>query len=358
MSNSADTIPALLAAGAAEATAISAPGRAPLTYGLLRAFLAEATQTLRSLGAARNDRIAIVLPNGPEMAVSFLAAASGCTAAPLNPSYRAEEFEFYLSDLAARLLIVEAGKASPAIEVAQRLGVPVVQLTPTLHAPAGTFELAALDGGQPAAARPAAAAEPADIALVLHTSGTTSRPKIVPLSQRNVCASANNVRSTLALTAGRSWPQRDAAVPHPRADRRPPRAPVRGRRGLLHARLRRAAFLPLDGGGSSDVVHRGADHAPDDPGAGGQACAGDPRQPAALHPLFVFRPSAAGDRRAGGDVQCAGGRILRHDRGSPSDGQQPAASGRAQARHGGRGRRARSRDHGHRRQSPGGGHAG
>ena len=78
--------------------------------------------------SARNERVAIVLPNGPEMAVSFLAIASGCTAAPLNPAYRADEFEFYLTDLAARLLIVEAGKPSPAIEVARRLGVPIAQL--------------------------------------------------------------------------------------------------------------------------------------------------------------------------------------------------------------------------------------
>jgi oxalate---CoA ligase len=199
VTRTAETILDLLAAGAADARAISAPGRAPLTYAALRAFVGDTIEVLRQLGAGRNDRIALALPNGPEMAVAFLASAAGCTAAPLNPAYRAEEFEFYLTDLAARLLIVEADKASPAIEVAQRLGVPVLRLSAHAAGPAGTFTLTQSIERQPAAAAGPARAD--DIALVLHTSGTTSRPKIVPLSQRNVCTSAANVRSTLALGA-------------------------------------------------------------------------------------------------------------------------------------------------------------
>ena len=199
MTPTPDTLADLLATGSESATAITAPGRVPLTYAGLRALLSRTLQTLREAGAGRNDRVALVLPNGPEMAASFLAVASGCTAAPLNPAYRAEELEFYLTDLAARLLIVESGKPSPAVEVAQRLGVPVVQLTPSPAAPAGTFSLTPVPGTR--SVTTAAPATPEDIALVLHTSGTTSRPKIVPLSQRNICTSASNVRTTLALTA-------------------------------------------------------------------------------------------------------------------------------------------------------------
>ncbi len=200
MNPNAETLLDLLANGADAAPAISAPGHAPLTYAQLRAFVAATLDALRRLGLGRNDRVAIVLPNGPEMAVSFLAVAAGCTAAPLNPAYRAEEFEFYLTDLRAKLLIVEAGKASPAIEVARRLGVPIAELAPTPADGIGTFRLQAAAAPQSA---PAAAerATPDDIALVLHTSGTTSRPKIVPLSQRNVCMSARNIRNTLGLTA-------------------------------------------------------------------------------------------------------------------------------------------------------------
>src|SRR5262249_47912902 len=157
-------------------------------------------RTLQGHGIGRGDRVAIVLDNGPELATTFLGVASGATAAPLNPAYRADEFEFYMSDLRAKMLIIEKDKTSPAIDVAKKLGVTVVRLVATPDRGAGRFLLEFPDGK---AAAPASdtldLATPDDIALVLHTSGTTSRPKIVPLSQRNVCASARNVRNTLRL---------------------------------------------------------------------------------------------------------------------------------------------------------------
>ena len=57
---------------------------------------------LNGMGIGRNDRVAIVLPNGPEMAAAFVAIACGATTAPLNPAYKADEFDFYLADLNAR----------------------------------------------------------------------------------------------------------------------------------------------------------------------------------------------------------------------------------------------------------------
>jgi len=199
VTTTSDTLRGLLAAGEANATAIAAPERTPLTYAALRAAAARTQDELRRLGVGRRDRVAIVLPNGPEMAVCFVCVACACAAAPLNPAYRAEEFEFYLGDLKARLLIVLAGGQSPAVAVAQRLGIPVAQLVPAAEQAAGTFalEIAAGAASNPAAAEDATAD---DVALVLHTSGTTSRPKLVPLSQRNVCVSARNVRESLALT--------------------------------------------------------------------------------------------------------------------------------------------------------------
>ena len=154
---------------------------------------------LRGIGIGADDRVAIVLPNGPDMATAFLAVACAAAAAPLNPGYRAEEFEFYLTDLRAKALIVEAGSASPAVDVAKRLGVAILALVPRPSSGAGSFSLDTSGApGAPAAGR---TPEPEDIALVLHTSGTTSRPKIVPLSQRNVCASAMNIRASMQLTA-------------------------------------------------------------------------------------------------------------------------------------------------------------
>ncbi|MFM8638545.1 MAG: AMP-binding protein, partial [Betaproteobacteria bacterium] len=76
------------------------------SHASLRALVQRTIARLNELGAGRNDRVAIVLPNGPEMATCYLACAAGTTSAPLNPAYRADEFEFYLSDLNAKLLIV------------------------------------------------------------------------------------------------------------------------------------------------------------------------------------------------------------------------------------------------------------
>ncbi len=195
------TVTDLLGAGADEATALGAPGMPPLSYRRLRALVAETTAALRAAGIGRNDRVAMVLDNGPHMASAFVAVAAGATAAPLNPAYRADEFEFYLSDLRASLLVTEADAASPAVDVARKLGIPVARLTRAPARGAGELTLAFAEGRAATAARDPGAAGPEDIALVLHTSGTTSRPKIVPLAQRNVCASAESVARSLALTA-------------------------------------------------------------------------------------------------------------------------------------------------------------
>src|SRR5207247_755005 len=126
---------------------------------------------------------------------AFLAVTSAATAAPLNPSYRAEEFDFFLTDLRVDALLVEAGMDSPAIAVARRRSIPVIDLVPEPEREAGLFSLR----GSPGSAAPATAAGAGDVALMLHTSGTTSRPKLVPLTHRNLCASARNIVATLSL---------------------------------------------------------------------------------------------------------------------------------------------------------------
>ena len=186
----------LLAGGAPGDPAIRAPERPPLTFGALRKLAKDTIARLNALGIGRNDRVAIVLPNGPEMAAAFVAIASGATTAPLNPGYRADEFEFYLTDLRAKALVVGTEGSAAAEEVAAKLGVPVLRLESDQTAPAGQFRLTGKTIGTASAT---GAAESGDIALVLHTSGTTSRPKIVPLSGANIAASAKNIRETLAL---------------------------------------------------------------------------------------------------------------------------------------------------------------
>ncbi len=199
--NNADlaaTVFDLLANGADDAPAIGSPEKDSLDFAGLKS-LAETTVTaLNERGLGRGDRIAIVLPNGPEMAASFIAIACGCSTAPLNPAYRKEEFDFYLSDLNAKALIVNADATSPAVEVARARNIPVLELHSLASGPAGSFTLSGETG---IAAKPTGRTTGDDEALVLHTSGTTSRPKIVPLSQVNINASARHIRETLKLTA-------------------------------------------------------------------------------------------------------------------------------------------------------------
>jgi acyl-CoA synthetase (AMP-forming)/AMP-acid ligase II/acyl carrier protein len=172
---------------APDGIALLGPGRPDVTNARLRDHTVSVVERLRSAGVRPNDCVAVVLPNGPDLAGAFLAIASGAVCAPLNPAYTRAELEFYLDDLDARALVVGAGTDSPAKELAAERGVPVLELAP-------------LEDGAPSAAPPSGdVARPEDVALVLHTSGTTSRPKLVPLTHANLCASARNVSAVLNL---------------------------------------------------------------------------------------------------------------------------------------------------------------
>ena len=129
------------------------------------------------------------------MATAFLSVAATATCAPLNIAYRTHEFEFYLKDLNAKALIVQSNIETHAIAAAKSLNIPLIELLPVLELEAGIFVL----NGCGSAGRVTNYPADEDIALVLHTSGTTSRPKIVPLSHRNLCTSANNICTTLQL---------------------------------------------------------------------------------------------------------------------------------------------------------------
>jgi len=181
---------------APDAPAIAAPGRAPMSYHRLLDCVHDTAGALAGWGIGRNDRVAAVLPNGPEMAVAFLATAVIATCAPLNPALRESEFAASLESLRPKAIILEAGADSPARDAARRLGIPHIELTPIGEAEAGGFTL--VGGG----AREVTFADPDDVALVLFTSGTTSKPKMVPLTHRNLCASARNNLTAFALMPG------------------------------------------------------------------------------------------------------------------------------------------------------------
>jgi acyl-CoA synthetase (AMP-forming)/AMP-acid ligase II len=196
-----ETIADLLQAGADDATAIGAAERgAPLTYRELRGLLGATLRELNTLGIGRDDRVVLVLPNGPEAAAAFVCVAACATAAPLSPGLTAEEFKFNLVDLRPKALLIQEGLRSPARDVAAQLGVELLELVPEPARGAGAFALQSSHrrGEVPEKGGPAG---PEDVALVLHTSGSTSRPKIVPLLQRNVTASARNIGRALQLTS-------------------------------------------------------------------------------------------------------------------------------------------------------------
>ncbi|MGJ3264680.1 MAG: acyl--CoA ligase [Salinarimonas sp.] len=192
-----ETISGILAGHPANAPAIGAPDRPWLDHGGLRALAAETRTALNSAGIGRGDRVAIVLPNGSEMAAAFVGIAQTAATAPLNPAYRAEEFDFYLSDLRARALVVAEGYDGPALAAAASHGVGVLRLRSDPERGAGAFTLRAETPTDRAVDTELPRRD--DVALILHTSGTTSRPKIVPLSQANLAASARHIATALAL---------------------------------------------------------------------------------------------------------------------------------------------------------------
>jgi acyl-CoA synthetase (AMP-forming)/AMP-acid ligase II len=179
--------------GAAKDPALVVPGGPQLSYGQLREQVSLAADRLAQHGLDRGDRIAMVLPNGAEAVLLFLAAAAVGTAAPLNPAYKEDEFRFYLEDTGARALVVPPGEA----EAARRALPEEVRL---IEAHLDHHGQLVLEGSGPTdPSRTAGIPHGEDVALVLHTSGTTSRPKLVPLRHRNLAASTDNIASTYRL---------------------------------------------------------------------------------------------------------------------------------------------------------------
>ena len=182
------------------AISLLAPARHPLTYDGLRTQVGETVKALNEHDIGVGDRVALVLENGPELAACFLAVSAAATCAPLNPAYRVNEFSFSFSDLLPSALIVQQGVDSPAREVAASRGVPIIELVPRTREAAGLFDLT-FSGPRRTVQAPVFAEGDA-VALLLHTSGTTSRPKMVPLTQANLWHSALNIKKTLGLDAG------------------------------------------------------------------------------------------------------------------------------------------------------------
>jgi acyl-CoA synthetase (AMP-forming)/AMP-acid ligase II/thioesterase domain-containing protein len=175
-----------------------APGCTPVTYDSLFRSLNEVRMTLNRAGIGRGDRVALVVPDGPDMAVASVAVAASAVCVPLNPAYRVHEYDAYLANLRASVLLVDAHLDSPARHAARHQNIPVLDLETSHDAETG-FVIAPDQRRGVASDR--GFAEPHDTAFVLHTSGTTERPKRVPLSHANLWYRTRRRAATLELTA-------------------------------------------------------------------------------------------------------------------------------------------------------------
>ncbi|MFI5080180.1 MAG: AMP-binding protein [Streptosporangiales bacterium] len=151
---------------------------------------------LAGLGVRRGQRVAIVMRSGPEVVELLLAvAALGATAAPMNPGYTQAEYAFYLSDLDPGLLLIQAGRGADARSAAAGRTVADVSARP--QGPP-QLSVAGTQATRESSFEPGSAG---DVALLLHTSGTTRRPKQVPLLQRNLVASVRAIAAHYRLGA-------------------------------------------------------------------------------------------------------------------------------------------------------------
>jgi oxalate---CoA ligase len=199
MSNEAPAEPlnAILEHGDDPALVIPEDGRV-LTYGQLAERVTNLAGRLAAAGVGRGDRVALTLPNGPDMVQILLAiAALGAAAAPLNLAYTRSEFVFYLGDIEPRVFMMPASRPEAAVSAAEECSITVLTVqaggdsAPALFV--GDKELSPEASYEPG--------QPDDVGLVLHTSGTTSRPKQVPLLQRNLMASVRTIAAHYRLGA-------------------------------------------------------------------------------------------------------------------------------------------------------------
>lgn len=196
--------------GASDSVAVivpSQPQALTVTYKDLVSEVAKFQQKLAAIGITKESPVSIALVNSYEFIVSFLAASwQRAIAAPLNPAYKQDEFEFYIEDVKSAIVLVPRGayqNASPAVKAARKFNAAVAECywdAARKEVALDVKELGQLQGKGKGTQQPVLKPEPDDIALVLHTSGTTSRPKVVPLSHRNLTRTMRNIQQTYRLT--------------------------------------------------------------------------------------------------------------------------------------------------------------
>jgi len=157
-----------------------------LTYRDLRERIIAVVKTLNAMGYHRNDRIAVILPDGPAAAVMIISVLTGFTCIPLDPRGTGQEFEICFTQLGIRAVVVRKGSATAARPAAVKQNIRVIELVQK-KGNAGMFHL---EPPPPEWAGDPEFSVPEDIALLVMTSGTTAGPKVIPYSQQLMCDNA------------------------------------------------------------------------------------------------------------------------------------------------------------------------
>ncbi|KAK3996672.1 hypothetical protein QBC44DRAFT_317317 [Cladorrhinum sp. PSN332] len=182
----------------------SKPKALTVTYKDLVAEVTSFQKKLAAIGIAQGSPVSIATVNSYEFIVSFLAASwQRGIAAPLNPAYKQEEFEFYIDDVKTAIILVPKGAyqaGSPAVKAAQKFKAAIAETYWDAAKNEVALDVKELGQLQGKPAQPLLKPQPEDVALILHTSGTTSRPKVVPLSHRNLTRTMYNIKATYQLT--------------------------------------------------------------------------------------------------------------------------------------------------------------
>ena len=183
-------------------TAIIVPGKPALTrtYAQLAEDVVAFQTKLARLGITPGAAVSIALPNSYPFIVAFLAASwQRAIAAPLNPAYKQDEFEFYIDDLQSSLVLVPQGQVTgPAVKAANKYKAAVAECY--WNGKEVVLDIKDVGKLQGQGMKKLEEARPEDVALVLHTSGTTGRPKAVPLSHRNLTRTMSNIQATYNLS--------------------------------------------------------------------------------------------------------------------------------------------------------------
>lgn len=175
-----------------QATALVGLDGSSLTYAALLDRIDRAGAALRAQRVGPDDRVAVIMPEGLEAAATLLAIASNAIACPFNPAYKAAEFASLLASFDVRTLVLDPSRipVSGFVQHDRRLRLIDV---------ATLSGLEQFDGFD--ASRDSIERERGEVAILLHTSGTTSRPKLVPLDHEQLYAAATNVAASLDLRA-------------------------------------------------------------------------------------------------------------------------------------------------------------